>query len=492
MPHCLACAAPAPAPAEFLNPPQVNNQSTMNTLSIFDLAFFATESEQSPKHVAGLITLRKPDGAPVDYVEQLAAEIRSHNKPTPPYNQVIDFVGGGLPRWREAEHFDIADHVLLHQPEQPLDMAALTRFAANLHGPMLSRDRPLWEFHFIDNVDRGRFAIYAKTHHSYADGVTLTAWMNRSLAVRPGTGNWVPVWALDHSKQRRESDRVQQNLLQKLLLGSRKQFINVLGFAKLGAQLWLERFGLTRNAVAVPFRATGETPLTGSVSSARQLAVAAVDMERVQTIRSLTRSTLNHVALTCIDGALHHYLEDLGVQLEQPITIQMPVSLRREGDEKAGNQIGIVLVDLAQRTTDPYVRLREIGFTLRNVRSQVDGVPPGSVMHYTLALGVFAQLAEFLRLTDVLPPVGNTLVSNVPGPKKPLFLGDAEVETIVPISTLTPGNRLNITLYSYAGTLYFGLVGTEELGDLQSLAGHIERAFVELEQAVQTPASGGR
>lgn len=462
----------------------------MSALSIFDLAFFATESEQSPKHVAGLITLRKPAGAPADYVEQLATAIRAYDKPTPPYNHVIDFVGAGWPRWREAEDFDITNHVLLHQPEKPLDLPALASFAAKLHGPMLQRDRPLWEFHLIDNVEDGRFAIYAKTHHAYADGVTLTAWMNRSLAAGAGAGPWVPVWALDHSRQRRESERVQRNLLQKLILGSRKQLINAMGFAKLGAQLWLERFGLTRNAVAVPFRAAGDTPLTGSVSAARQLAVAAVDMQRVQRIRSLTRSTLNHVALTCIDGALHHYLDDLGVQLEQPITIQMPVSLRREGDEKAGNQIGIVLVDLAQRTTDPYVRLREIGFTLRNVRSQVDGVPPGSVMHYTLALGVFAQLAEFLRLTDVLPPVGNTLVSNVPGPKEPLYLGEALVETIVPISTLTPGNRLNITLYSYAGTLYFGLVATEELGDLQLLSGHIEQAFLELEEAVQTPAQG--
>jgi hypothetical protein len=44
----------------------------------------------------------------------------------------------------------------------------------------------------------------------------------------------------------------------------------------------------------------------------------------------------NHVALTCIDGALRNYLADLGVELHRPITIQMPANLRREGEKTAG------------------------------------------------------------------------------------------------------------------------------------------------------------
>jgi hypothetical protein len=58
----------------------------------------------------------------------------------------------------------------------------------------------------------------------------------------------------------------------------------------------------------------------------------------------------------------------------------MPVNLRNKDDASAGNKIGFVLVELARNTSDPYLRLREIGFTLRNVRNQVDGVPPSSMM----------------------------------------------------------------------------------------------------------------
>ena len=96
-----------------------------------------------------------------------------------------------------------------------------------------------------------------------------------------------------------------------------------------------------------------------------------------------------------------------------------------------------------------------------------------------------AQLAEMLKLSNALPPMGNTLVSNVPGPKTHLYIQGARMEEMHPISTLPPSNLLNITLFSYAGELYFGLFATDELPQLQRLADHIETAFAELEESVR-------
>ena len=126
-----------------------------------------------------------------------------------------------------------------------------------------------------------------------------------------------------------------------------------LGIGRLGAMLLLESVKLTKNAIALPFVSTARTPLTGQVSAGRQYAGAAVSMARVDGLRRRTRSTVNHVALTCIDGALRGYLADLGVELRRPITIQMPVNLRREGEKTAGNKIGIIQVELSARPTTP-------------------------------------------------------------------------------------------------------------------------------------------
>ncbi len=164
--------------------------------------------------------------------------------------------------------------------------------------------------------------------------------------------------------------------------------------------------------------------------------------------------------------------------------IQMPVNLRKEGEKGTGNKIGIILVELSAPTDDPYVRLRNIGFSLRNVRVMVDSVAPAAIETYTIVMGLFGQLAEMLKMSDRMPPTGNTLVSNVPGPKDHLYINGARMEEMHPISTLPPSNLLNITLFSYAGEMNFGLIATDVLPNLDKLSGYIEQAFAELEQAV--------
>jgi len=467
----------------------------MKKLSLIDLAFLLVETEDSPKHVAGLMIFKPPLGKRDDFARELYEELCEADKPLEPFNLEFHMFSVGGPSWRPTENFDLSQHLFYHRPETPLSRSDLYEMISKLHEPRLDRSRPLWEFHIIDNVEKGRFAIYSKIHHAYADGVTLTGWTSKSLNEKPDAEHFTPVWQLSPGRRSRRSKRggrsspaaTASGLLRRLLRGSVKQLKTTGGLARLGAQLTLERFGLTKNAVSLPFRLDERTPLMGQVTAERQFAKASVPMAHVKRIRDMCRATLNHVALTCVDGALHQYLKDSGSDIRRPISIQMPVSLRSKEDTGGGNQIGLIAVDLSRTTDDPYERLREIGFTLRNVRNQIDGVPAASIVQYSIILGVASQLTELLRLNDVLPSISDTVVSNVPGPAEHLYLKDAIMEEMCPVSTLIAGSHLNITLYSYAGTLQFGLVATRELGDLQRLAAHIEKAFVDLEEAVFHP-----
>ena len=130
------------------------------------------------------------------------------------------------------------------------------------------------------------------------------------------------------------------------------------------------------------------------------------------------------------------------------------------------------------------MRLRNIGFSLRNVRTMVDSVAPESIESYTLITGLIAQIAEMLGLSNTLPPWGNTFVSNVPGPRHHLFIKGARMEEMHPVSLLPPSNLLNITLFSYAGELFFGLIASDELPNLQRLGAYVQEAFTDLEKAV--------
>jgi diacylglycerol O-acyltransferase len=350
---------------------------------------------------------------------------------------------------------------------------------------VLDRTRPLWEVHVIDGLTEGRFALYQKLHHAYADGVTMARWTADGLSTSPDAMELTPVWTLKHGGHGSHRASRNQELMQiawKEIMGNGRRF---LGIGRLGAMLFLESIKLTKNAIALPFVSSAKTPLTGQVTSGRQFASASVSMDRVNKIRASTRSTLNHIALTCLDGALRRYLKDQGVELRKSITIQMPVNLRKEGEKTAGNKIGIIQVELSPPTDDPYVRLRNIGYSLRNVRTMVDSVPPEAIESYTIITGLVAQIAEILKLSNKMPPMGNTLVSNVPGPKEYLYIKGARMEEMHPISTLPPSNLLNITLFSYAGELFFGLIATDELPHLERLSEYVSEAFTELENSVR-------
>jgi WS/DGAT/MGAT family acyltransferase len=460
----------------------------MSRLSLLDLAFFIAENEASPKHVAGLHIHQIPTGGGAGFAKQLYEEFLEHTDVQPPFDQVIHFLSAGLmPSWGTAETVDLSQHVFFHKLKSGHnDREALYALAAQLHEPMLDRSRPLWEVHVIAGLRDKRFAIYYKMHHAVADGITMTRWGVESLRTDPADTAVTPVWTLDHSRRAgfRHKKRLDQQVagtVWKQLTANSKRAV---GIGRLTAMLALEAVKLTKNAIALPFMASGGTPFTGNATPGRQFATAAVPMARIDAIRKVARATLNHVALTCLDGAMHRYLADEGVALDRPITIQMPVNLRREGEKAGGNKIGIILVDLSPPTDDAYVRLRNVGYSLRNVRAMIDAVAPEAVETYTILTGLLGQIAGTLKLADVITPMGNTLVSNVPGPDHRLYLKGAPLLEMHPMSTLPATHLLNITLFSYAGTLYFGLIATDALPNLGRLAAYVDEEIAALEAAV--------
>ncbi|NDP38357.1 MAG: DUF1298 domain-containing protein [Rhodoferax sp.] len=462
----------------------------MSKLSLLDLAFFIAETQASPKHVAGLLMCQRPANATPAFAKNLYRELLTFTDVKAPFNRVIKFSLTAMPHWQYSHTVDLKQHIFYHKLASGCnDRQALYDFVATLHQPMLDRSRPLWEVHVIDGLDidqkKAYFALYQKMHHACADGITMSRWTSESMAHTPDDLELTPVWTQKHGGHGDRSKQAMQQLMQSLWKDVGGTTLRFLGIARLATMLLLESVKLTKNAIALPFVSTARTPLTGQVTAGRQFASAGVSMARVNQIRERTRSTVNHVALTCLDGALHRYLKDQGVELKRPITIQMPVNLRKEGEKTAGNKIGIIQVELSAPTDDPYVRLRNIGFSLRNVRTMIDSVAPEAIESYTIITALVAQIAELLQLSNTLPPMGNTLVSNVPGPKKYLYIKGAKVEEMHPISTLPPSNLLNITLFSYAGELFFGLIATDELPNLQRLGDYVQEAFAELESSVR-------
>ena len=62
------------------------------------------------------------------------------------------------------------------------------------------------------------------------------------------------------------------------------------------------------------------------------------------------------------------------------------------------------------------------------------------------------------RATQALPSWFNIVISNVPGPNRPMYFDRAAATHYFPVSIPYHNNALNITVQSYCDTLDFGLV----------------------------------
>jgi WS/DGAT/MGAT family acyltransferase len=458
----------------------------VKSLSALDLAFFLAETDASPKHVAGLILFAKPVRCRADFCRRLVDEFREHDQPTPPFDQVIRFGGLSGPRWEHPDRFDIEQHVFFHETAGDGSWHDVLDYVALLHEPVMDRSRPLWEYHVIDGIEDRRFAVYFRVHHSYADGMTMTTWLERSLSASARDRKLHPVWEMQPRSRTRDSSRNPGFMAKLPALASLPAagLKTGSGMAKLVAQQLIERAGVTRKAVSLQFATAHDTPMTGSASPGRGIATTWLPMESVKAACRASRSTLNHVALTCIDSAMHRYLAAIGQPADHPLTIQMPVSLRQKVESGSGNVLGVGLVELGQPDADPLQRLQEIGHSLHKARNQLDSVPAQAVQQYTVVSALTAELIDKLGLSNRIPATGHTLVSNVPGPPGDLYLKGAKLLQNYPLSILVPGLRSNITLFSCSGILNFGLVATRDMPQLDLLASGISESFTEFQAAL--------
>ena len=452
------------------------------SLSILDRAFWLTENKNSPKHVACLQLLTKPDNAEEDYCTNLVQELKQHKEAFFPFDsRVISFMRIAI-GFKKVKELDLDYHVQYHKMDDIADKTSLHAYAAKLHEPMLDRDKPLWQIHVIEGQAGNEYAIFFTIHHVYGDGASLVKWFQESYQTAPDE-EFKPAWAIE----RKSRPRKKKNAFMSLMVDLWHLVVTVFDIAIIWLRLLLKLLRIYPVYMPLPFSGT-KTVLTGQVTSGRAVATTSIEFQPMKDLSTRMRASFNEVLLCCIDIGIHKFLKDHGQQFDKPLITQMPINMRKPNDPVGGNKIAIVPVQLAYGKKDPYLRLRQIIENHRIVKGVAKRVYPAAFSYYTILIQGMALLFESLRITDLFRPIGNILISNVPGPKETMYFKDSRLDGLYPISTLTPGGGVNITILTYKDKADIGLVCcNKDIKALEPLADYFQEAFELLSECVDNP-----
>ena len=405
-------------------------------MSPTDSVFLAVESPQTPMHVGGLELFDRPPTLQRRRVFASSAPA-ARGRPRCSRKRARRSLGtAGQWAWEEDRQFDLRHHVRHNSLTQPGRVLELLALCSRLHSTLLDRERPLWELHFIEGLADGRFAIYLKVHHALLDGVSAQRLLQRILTKDPAARDLPPPWASRPAKPgagrntRRPAPPPAEEVVANLLRTARDVAADVAGIP--AALVRTLNRGLQAQSAPISFaapRSMFNVPISGS----RRFAAQSWPLERINRIRRGAGCTVNDVVLAACSGALRTYLSSFDALPESPLIAMVPVALRvRDRNRESGNAVGAVMCNArhpAGRALGPAAHDSALDGEGKQALSELS---PLQILAMT-GLGMSPLMLQSVPgYAELLRPPFNLIISNVPGPRTPLYLNGARLDGHLP------------------------------------------------------------
>lgn len=460
---------------------------SVQRLSGLDASFLYMETPQVPMHV-GLAAIFDPTDMPGGYcAHRITRHITARVRANPAFRRRLARVPFDLhhPVWVDDPNFDVIHHirqVALPQPGGPEEFGSMV---GRIISTPLDRSRPLWEAWIIEGLEGGRFGVLLKVHHCAVDGVSgaglFMALMNDALdpGLEPPAPLIVP-----------EQVPTELALFGSALKARVKQPLEFGGMALKTIKRYASLVRQQREPEAVvggrPLSAP-RTPFNGSVSARRNLATTRISLHAIKEVKAALGVTVNDVVLATVGGGLRRYLEEHAALPEASLTAVCPISVRTEaqmGD--SDNRVSALWTELHTELADPVARVQAIHQVTACAKEEHQAMGADMLQDWARLAPprLFNMASRFysrLSLADKHRPIHNLVVSNVPGPRFPLYLAGAKLEAIYPMGPVMEGAGLNVTVFSYGDAVDFGfLVDSKLVPDVWKLSKATDEAFAEL------------
>lgn len=441
----------------------------LERLSSLDRAFLTIEEGPLHMHVGAVAVLEGrgadgkglvgPDGA-LD-VTALRRLIAHGIARMPRLRQRVRFVPPLGTVWTPDPAFRLDFHVRHTAVPRPGTVEQLHALAGRVFSQRLDRERPLWEMWLVEGLADGRFGIILKAHHAMLDGMAGVAVLASLFSAEPTDLATLEELELGPEREPSRSELVlalaRRRWSELPTLGERvRRLVHRTGRAETTDAL---RGAMTlAKAALTPARLTPINP--PKASPHRAFGGIRLDLARLRAIRHALGGTLNEVALTIVSGALRTYLARRG---EDPADLRelramVPVSIRgaSAGTASTGNRVATLIVPLPIDEADPLRRLAKLRASSAELRHASHEVEAAALLEELGDLGPESLVGLVFSAALAVVPF-HLIVTNVPGPAFPLFVGPCRVEALHPLVPLFARQALGIALLSYDGGLFVGL-----------------------------------
>jgi diacylglycerol O-acyltransferase / wax synthase len=367
--------------------------------------------------------------------------------------------------WQDDAAFDIDWHVrAVSLPSRGSQKRALERLVGKLASTPLEKQRPLWQFHLVEDY-RGGSALVARIHHCYADGIALVqVLLSLTDTTREADRDQglAEAWLKHDGAEvaRRVGAMTRYTRMGGRMLGKGMEMVQHPTLAAVLAREGGEIAKELLQALALP----DDPPslLRGDLGTRKRVAWAEpLALDDVKAVGRACGCTVNDVLMAVAAGALRAYLQERGEAVEGlTLRATVPVNLRPlEHARKLGNHFGLVFLELPIGESNPIRRVEYVAECMRNLKNSRQAIVAYGLL---AALGMAPQPLQELAL-DLFSRKATAVATNVPGPQQPLYMAGRRVDGMMFWVPQTGSIGLGLSILSYDNRVHFGLIGDGRL-----------------------------
>jgi diacylglycerol O-acyltransferase / wax synthase len=236
---------------------------------------------------------------------------------------------------------------------------------------------------------------------------------------------------------------------------------------------------VVRAAVSSAEPATSSMVFNEPNSSRRHLATVQRPLDDLKRIRRKFDASINDVVLAVASGGVRSFLIGQGEPPVRPKAM-VPVSVRDTNNANGlGNQISFIFVGLPCDEPDPVRRLLNVRGAMSDRKRRGEPEGAGSMLNLIgYAPRIMQRAISHLMASQ---RTFNLTVSNIPGPREPLYMLGCELEEVYPVVPTPDDHAVSIGLTTIKDQAFFGVYADcQSLPDADLLARGIGESIDEL------------